>query len=228
MNPGGSKQVIVDAYEAALTAGVPLENYDSEDPHDLDGDGNLLEKDGLVDHLMIIHAGIGQEAGGGSLGDNAIWSHRSAKFVDPDGLDPSSGKPGFYDYTIMPEDGAVGVFAHEYGHDLGLPDEYDTIYSGAGEAVAYWSIMASGSWAGAVPGAEPTGFSPYAKEYFQSYLGGNWTNDTVELDWDNVSSKGTQFLLDQANSPNGTNSSILKVNLPQKKVYVNKPKTWKL
>ena len=23
-----------------------------------------------------------------------------------------------YDYTIEPEDGAVGVFAHEYGHDL--------------------------------------------------------------------------------------------------------------
>ena len=25
---------------------------------------------------MIIHAGVGQEAGGGKLGDDAIWSHR--------------------------------------------------------------------------------------------------------------------------------------------------------
>ena len=28
-------------------------------------------------------------------------------------------------YTINPEDGDAGVFCHEFGHDLGLPDEYD-------------------------------------------------------------------------------------------------------
>lgn len=223
VTPGGSKQLVVDTYSAALAAGIPLGNYDFEDPHDLDGDGNLLEKDGLVDHLMIIHAGMGQEAGGGSLGDNAIWSHRSAKFHDPDGL--GKGKPGFYDYTMMPEDGATGVFAHEYGHDLGYPDEYDTVYSGTGEAVAYWSIMASGSWAGKIPGTEPTGFSPLAKSYLQSSLGGNWTNDTVEIDWEDVSAKGTQLLLDQANSPNGKNAIAAKVNLPQKKTAINTPAT---
>jgi immune inhibitor A len=227
VTPGGSKQLVVDTYKAALAAGVPLENYDLEDPHDFDGDGNLQEPDGLVDHLMIIHAGMGQEAGGGSLGDKAIWSHRSAKFVDLDGFDGTIqnpiGKPGFYDYTMMPEDGATGVFAHEYGHDLGYPDEYDTIYSGTGEAVAYWSIMASGSWAGKIPGTEPTGFSPLAKSYFQSYLGGNWTNDTVELDWEDVSTKGTQVLLDQANTPNGKNAIAAKVNLPQKKTFINTP-----
>ncbi len=42
----------------------------------MDGDGNFNEPDGLVDHLMIIHAGTGQEAGGGALGDDAVWSHR--------------------------------------------------------------------------------------------------------------------------------------------------------
>lgn len=227
VTPGGSKQLVVDTYKAAIAAGVPVEDYDLEDPHDFDGDGNLLEKDGLVDHLMIIHSGVGQEAGGGSLGDDAIWSHRSAKFVDLDGYDASIqnpiGKPGFYDYTMMPEDGATGVFAHEYGHDLGYPDEYDTVYSGTGEAVAYWSIMASGSWAGKIGGTEPTGFSPLAKSYFQSYLGGNWTNDTVELDWNEVTTKGTQVLLDQANSPNGKNAIAAKVNLPQKKTPVNTP-----
>lgn len=221
VTPGGSKKLVADTYAAAKAAGIPLDQYDLEDPHDLDGDGNLLEKDGLVDHLMIIHSGVGQEAGGGSLGDNAIWSHRSASFVDPDGL--GAGLPGFYDYTMMPEDGATGVFAHEYGHDLGYPDEYDTVYSGTGEPVAYWSIMASGSWAGKIGGTEPTGFSPLAKSYFQSYLGGNWTNDTVELDWNEVTTKGTQVLLDQANSPNGKNAIGAKVNLPQKKTPVNTP-----
>lgn len=220
VTPGGSKKLVADTYAAAKAAGVPLQDYDLEDPHDLDGDGNVREPDGLVDHLMIIHAGMGQEAGGGSLGDNAIWSHRSASFVDPDGL--GKGLPGFYDYTMMPEDGATGVFAHEYGHDLGYPDEYDTIYSGTGEAVAYWSIMASGSWAGKIPGTEPTGFSPLAKAYLQSTLGGNWTTPTA-VNWEDVSSKGTQFLLDQANSPNGKNEQAIKVNLPQKKTFVNAP-----
>ncbi|MCL6572243.1 MAG: immune inhibitor A [Bacillus sp. (in: Bacteria)] len=222
VKPGGSSQLVKDAYKAAIAAGVPLEDYDLEDSHDLDGDGNFWEPDGLVDHLQIIHSGMGQEAGGGSLGDNSIWSHRSAVFYDLDGL--GIGKPGFYDYTVMPEDGSTGVFAHEYGHDLGLPDEYDTIYSGAGEAIEYWSIMASGSWAGKIPGAEPTGFSPFAKQYFQATLGGKWTAPTV-VEWDKVSKKGTQFLLDQANSPLGKNNQAVRINLPGKKTPVNTPAT---
>ena len=220
VTPGGSKQLVIDTYKAALAAGLPLEDYDLEDPHDLDGDGNFWEPDGLVDHLQIIHAGMGQEAGGGSLGDKAIWSHRSAKFFDPDGL--GNGLPGFYDYTMMPEDGATGVFAHEYGHDLGLPDEYDTQYSGTGEAVGYWSIMASGSWAGKTPGAEPTGFSPWAKQYLQSTLGGKWSNPAI-VDWSDVTTKGKQFLLDQANSPLGQNNQAIRINLPKKETPINKP-----
>ncbi|MEH7438461.1 immune inhibitor A domain-containing protein [Neobacillus drentensis] len=214
VTPGGSKQLVKDTLLAAKAAGVPLQDYDLEDPHDLNGNGDFWEPDGLVDHLQIIHSGMGQEAGGGTLGDKAIWSHRSAVFYDPDGL--GKGLPGFYDYTVMPEDGATGVFAHEYGHDLGLPDEYDTQYSGTGEAIGYWSIMASGSWAGKIPGAEPTGFSPFAKSYFQSTLGGKWTNPT-EVNLKDFTSKGTQFLLDQANSPLGKNNQAIRINLPQKK-----------
>ncbi|MFB5194331.1 immune inhibitor A domain-containing protein [Neobacillus sp. KR4-4] len=220
VTPGGAAQLVRDTYAAAIAAGIPLQDYDLEDPHDLDGDGNFWEPDGLVDHLQIIHAGMGQEAGGGSLGNNAIWSHRSAVFHDPDGL--GKGLPGFYDYTVMPEDGATGVFAHEYGHDLGLPDEYDTNYSGADEPNQYWSIMSSGSWAGKVPGAEPTGFSPYAKQYFQATLGGKWTNPTV-VNLEDVTSKGTQFLLDQANSPLGKNNQAIRINLPQKVKHLLNP-----
>ena len=220
--PGGSKQLVRDLYAAAKAAGVPLQDYDQEDPHDLDSDGNLYEPDGLVDHLMIIHSGMGQEAGGGVLGNDAIWSHRSAVLVDPDGL--GKGLPGFYDYMQMPEDGATGVFAHEFGHDLGVPDEYDTVYSGKGEPVSSWSIMANGSWAGKIPGTEPTGFSPWAKSYYQNRMGGNWTAPTV-VEWSDVTTKGSQFLLDQASSPNGQNNTAIQVNLPDKASLDLAPKT---
>ncbi|MCZ9344911.1 immune inhibitor A, partial [Streptomyces sp. TRM76130] len=39
-----------------------------------------------------------------------------------------------------------GVFAHEYGHDLGLPDEYDT--AGGENSTGFWTLMSSGSWLG--------------------------------------------------------------------------------
>ncbi|WP_374689480.1 M6 family metalloprotease domain-containing protein, partial [Promineifilum sp.] len=48
------------------------------------------------------------------------------------------------DYTIEPENGGVGVFAHEFGHDLGLPDLYDT--AGGENSTGFWTLMSSGSW----------------------------------------------------------------------------------
>ena len=36
------------------------------------------------------------------------------------------------------------MFAHEYAHDLGLPDFYDT--AGGENSTAFWTLMSSGSW----------------------------------------------------------------------------------
>ena len=66
---------------------------------------------------------------------NVTWAHPA----NPTGI-------WVGDYTIQPENGGLGVFAHEYGHDLSLPDHYDT--AGGSNSVAYWSIMASGSYLG--------------------------------------------------------------------------------
>ena len=117
-------------------------DFDQFDQYDKNGDGNKNEPDGVIDHLMVIHAGVGQEAGGGKLGNDAIWSHRSKVGQNHMQLKVQNakvpywgGKMAAFDYTIEPEDGAVGVFAHEFGHDLGLPDEYDTKYSGSGEPI---------------------------------------------------------------------------------------------
>ena len=59
-------------------------------------------------------------------------------------------------YTIMPENGGVGVFAHEFGHDLGLPDLYDT--SGGENGTGFWTLMSSGSWMGS--GVDDIGTRP--------------------------------------------------------------------
>jgi immune inhibitor A len=85
---------------------------------------------------VIIAAGTGGEVSG-NTGD--IWSHKwniSTKTVD--GIKINS-------YFMAPEDGRVGVFAHELGHLLlGLPDLYDTDYSSRG--TGRWDLMAGGSW----------------------------------------------------------------------------------
>ena len=39
-------------------------------------DGNFDEPDGYIDHFQAVHAGEGEDAGGGAQGEDAIWSHR--------------------------------------------------------------------------------------------------------------------------------------------------------
>ncbi|WP_066314761.1 immune inhibitor A domain-containing protein [Bacillus sp. FJAT-29814] len=222
------RELVMEALKKAATdPNINLADYDVWDRDDYDGDGVYNEPDGIIDHLMVIHAGVGEEAGGGSLGSDAIWSHRwnlGALRAVPGGTSNSDrfgGLLGAYDYTIEPEDGAAGVFIHEFGHDLGLPDEYDTVYSGAGEAIAYWSVMSAGSWAGKIGGTEPTGFSPYAKEMLQNLHGGNWLSGST-LHANDITKAGTTVLLDEGVTK-GTNNDAVRVNLPNKVNVLNTP-----
>ncbi|RUQ30604.1 M6 family metalloprotease domain-containing protein [Peribacillus cavernae] len=222
--PKGPRNLVMDALDAAAASGLDLSEYDIFDQYDLDGDGNQNEADGLVDHLMVLHAGVGQEAGGGKLGDDAIWSHRWTIGNQPYKIPGTTskvpenfgGQMAAHDYTIEPEDGAVGVFAHEFGHDLGLPDEYDTQYSGHGEPVASWSIMSGGSWNGEIAGTTPTSFSPQNKEFFQKVMGGNWANIT-EVDYKDIDKFGVASVIDQSVTKS-KKPGIVKVNLPEKQV----------
>ncbi|WP_407838990.1 immune inhibitor A domain-containing protein [Streptomyces sp. DSM 116496] len=135
-----------------------MAQYDLWDRYDFDGDGNFNEPDGYIDHFQIVHAGEDESAGGGVQGTNALWAHRWYAYGTEAGKSgPANNKAGgtqigntgiwVGDYTMQPENGGLGVFAHEYGHDLGLPDLYDT--SGGGEnSVGFWSLMSAGSWLG--------------------------------------------------------------------------------
>ncbi len=129
-----------------------LQSFDQWDRYDFDGDGNFNEPDGYIDHFQIVHAG-GDEADGDPIyGDDAIWSHRwYAYYTDAGSTGPASnqlggteiGTSGVWvgDYTMQPENGGRSVFYHEYGHDLGLPDDYNVL-SGGDNNNEYWTLMA--------------------------------------------------------------------------------------
>lgn len=203
---GGAWQFIEDAGNAwyadavaALGNQAAVEAYlslfDVWDRYDHDNDGNFDEPDGYLDHFQAVHAGEGEDAGGGAQGADAIWSHRW--YVNPTdfGLTGPSqdaqfggakiGDTNYWigDYTVEGENGGLGVFAHEFAHDLGLPDLYDT---NAGEnGTAFWTLMSSGSWLG--DGTEDIGTKPdYMGPWEKLQLG--W------LDYTLVSEDGSHTL----------------------------------
>ena len=212
-------RVVRDAVTAFGNA-VPWAEYDQEDPYDMDADEDHNEPDGYVDHVMFVHAGAGQEGGGGAQGDDAIWSHSWWADYGSD-AGPLGGVPTadpdvlVGPYTIMPEDGAIGVFCHEFAHDLGLPDEYDTIYSGE-SSPAFWSLMASGSWLGRPLGTCPAGISIWGRRSLQ------WISakDVKLVGFGHDS----QILLDRAEM-RGPNAPVIRIDLPLKSVLfsVNTP-----
>ncbi len=137
-------------YEAVAAADAAGFNFA---PYDQDGDC-------YVDVVNIIHQGSGEEAGGPATD---IWSHswdlysawyfgnnHYGEYTTNDNCTVNPAvKVKVGPYVIQPEIlwggiQTMGVFAHEYGHALGLPDLYDTDYSS--EGVGYWSLMAGGSW----------------------------------------------------------------------------------
>ncbi|MEU4360960.1 immune inhibitor A domain-containing protein [Promicromonospora sp. NPDC023987] len=149
-------------YEQQVAAGKTaeeidayLKSFDVWDRYDMDGDGITAEADGYIDHFQAIHAGEGEEAG---APESAIWSHRwsvnqgglgtdgPADFEKLGGIKIGDSDLWIRDYTTEPENGGLGVFAHEFGHDLGLPDYYDT--NGGENGTGFWNLMSSGSWLG--------------------------------------------------------------------------------
>jgi immune inhibitor A len=183
------------------------EEFDQRDPYDIDGDGDIMEPDGMLDNLMVVHSGVGEETG---EDDDAIWSHRWV-IGKPEPIPGTNLKA--YDYMIQPEDGAPGVFVHEYGHNLGLPDLYDTIGSGKGSPVGSWSVMSSGSWNGKVLGTQPTGFDPWSKLMLQEWYGGNWIKPVV-IDHESLKKKKKSFTISDAASI-GKYGKVVKVNMPE-------------
>src|SRR5690606_506742 len=84
------------------------------------------------------------------------------------------------DYTVEPENGGVGVFAHEFAHDLGLPDLYDTSGNtgGAENSTGFWTLMSSGSYGASGKPADGIGTKPIQMSDYEKLLLG-WPNYAV-------------------------------------------------
>ena len=146
-NTDNSPNLIYEALEKAAQT-IDLTQFDN------DGDG-------ILDGLAVIHQGPGQES---TLDPTDIWSHSDmvrGRVV---------GGVEVRRYTIQPEvlrDGisTIGVMCHEFGHNLGAPDFYDTDYSGSGgefPGTGVWDLMGSGAWNG-VYGNRPAGVNMWQK-----------------------------------------------------------------
>lgn len=121
------------------------------------------DRDGFVDMLWIVHAGPGAETNGVRRNLWSItsmlssgWSN-SGVHVTQDLLQGSVNQYMRVDrFTILPELSGVrpgelaeiGIFCHEFGHALGLPDLYDTSSLGgaANSGPGVWSLMSTGTY----------------------------------------------------------------------------------
>lgn len=108
------------------------------------------------DQVMIYHAGYGEESTGTG---SDIWSMYIEVPFSADGKN-------FVGATIVPElesgASALGVICHEYGHQLGLPDLYDTSVGGGRSTVGAWDLM-DYPWTGSPDGANPPHLGAWSK-----------------------------------------------------------------
>ncbi|MGQ0720878.1 MAG: M6 family metalloprotease domain-containing protein, partial [Candidatus Eiseniibacteriota bacterium] len=172
--PNNGQGMAEEAVAAAVGQGLDLDDYDA--------DGN-----GAVDALLVIHSGQGREWAetdppSSSPDPNSIHSHKwvvvqqdfgfSTRVVDYfTGPELQLVKPGIapgWADSVQ----TVGVYCHEFGHVLGLPDYYEAIDDPPFliNHVGVWDIMDFGTWnrvrsnpSLSAPGAIPSHFSAWSK-----------------------------------------------------------------
>ncbi|PWD99117.1 M6 family metalloprotease domain-containing protein [Marinilabilia rubra] len=147
----------LQAVQQAAASGIDFSQFDN------DGDG-------VVEGIAIIHQGAGQEV---TSDETDIWSH-SYSFSSWGVSESERTFNGVVvdQYTIQPEwrstsgdINTIGVICHEFGHNLGLLDFYDTNEETDGQypGTGVWDIMASGTYNGSPSGSTPAHHNPFSK-----------------------------------------------------------------
>ena len=119
------------------------------------------------DYFVFIHSGNGQESSG--VKDD-VWS---VTYLG--GVYVRTNSRTLTRFNVDPEleaGGAVpnGVWVHEFGHNLGLPDLYNT--NNGKTILGPWELMDKGLWNGDPPGASPAHMSAWPKIQL-GFIGGS-------------------------------------------------------
>ena len=122
----------------------------------------LADKQGVnflnYDYYVFIHSGYGEESSGVKndvwsvtyLG--GVWVRTSSRTLSKFNVDPELEAAG-----AVPN----GVWVHEFGHNLGLPDLYNT--SNGRTILGPWELMDKGLWNGDPAGSSPAHMSAWPK-----------------------------------------------------------------
>ena len=209
---------------------VDLSEYDVENRT---GDGEFGVPDGVIDTVIVVHPGLGEEWGGGSLEDAAIWPFRCGfSWYDENNnelekaVDTKSKEWKFDDFVIIAQDSASDMLIHEYGHVLGLPDLYG--FSGSNPPVEWWCIM-GGSYTGKeIAGTMPNSYGAYSREFLQNSFikkgvdKPNWAYTETE-DFTDIDENGLDLELNQAHERTEGKTDLFRMDLPNKETIITVP-----
>ena len=173
-----------------LDPAVDFSLYDNDGP---DGVPNSGDDDGYVDALLVIHPTRGAECGYFSH----IWSHSwsysewPASGGEPYRTGDAAAGGGVIlvdDYIIAPalscegdrdEVIEIGVYCHEIGHTIGLPDLYDP--NDGSHGIGYWGLMGTGNWNTPDSPAHPCGWSKDQLGWVER-IDVDWHDRSIDLD----------------------------------------------
>ena len=154
------KKLIKEAIDSACVAGVDFKKY--------------AKDAGRVPLVSIYYAGPGEHSSFEKGCEDYIWAHFSeTAFTTLDGVGINSYfvgnemlqsyKPDANGNPVVKDakfDG-IGIFCHEFGHALGLPDFYQTRGSEKIETPDFWSVMDYGQYF--FDGYAPIGYSAFER-----------------------------------------------------------------
>ncbi len=127
----------VPVFQEAIGDVDPFFNFG---PYDTDNNG-VVENEELTLFMIV---------SGDQGGAFHTWNRPNVATADTNGLGNPVSVEG--EYSVTHEERHIGSYCHELGHDLGLPDLYDTdpwngnTVTGLSEGIGNFGLMGGGSW----------------------------------------------------------------------------------